>query len=504
MQKKAISRIHKDQQKLQRKLTDSHPKQWQRLGRDRAYALFNDMVASVPAYQKFLQSHGLENTQFSSFDQLKFIPAVDKDNYLKKYSRKDLTWSGSFGKGSWTISSTSGSTGQPYYFPRQHEQDMQYAITAEQYLVQNFSIDAQKTLYIVAFPMGAWIGGVFTYEAIKIVADKGYDLSIITPGIHKQEIINAIKQLASEYDQVILGAYAPFLRDILEDGERDGIDWSAINVKFVFSAEAFSEQFRDYVADKAKLGNIFTDTLNHYGTVDIGTMAHETPLSIAIRRELVDKNLLGMVFHEGKKEPTLCQFDPSMFYFEEKDKTLYCSAYSGIPLFRYDLKDYGGVISYKKMETKLKAVGISLDELKNRVGSTYEDWKLPFVYVYERNDFSVSYYAFYVYPEPIKKALIAESLREDLTGKFTMSVEYEKGLQKLYIVAEKVGEPKRSEAEISFEARERCHEFLMRESSEYPELFAIKGDTVLPVIRLRPYEDKEYFQPGRKQRWVIK
>ena len=32
-------------------------------------------------------------------------------------------------------------------------------------------------------------------------------------------------------------------------------------------------------------------------------------------------------------------------------------------------------------------------------------WRLPFVYVYERSDFSVSFYAFQIYPETIKRAL---------------------------------------------------------------------------------------------------
>ena len=37
-------------------------------------------------------------------------------------------------------------------------------------------------------------------------------------------------------------------------------------------------------------------------------------------------------------------------------------------------------------------------------------WKLPFVYIFERNDFSVSFYAFFIYPQTIRKALLQESL----------------------------------------------------------------------------------------------
>ena len=241
MNKIQIPRGYRNSEKLRVKLLNADATSWTNSGKHRFLKLFKEMSQRVPAYKKFLLSHGIKFQEIKNFTDLKKIPAVDKDNYLRKYPKEMLCWDGMFGSGSWVISTTSGSTGQPYYFPRQASQDWQYAVIAEQYLLANFDIDHNKTLYIVGFPMGAWIGGVFTYEAIKKVAENGYDLSIITPGIHKIEIINAIEQLSGSFDQIILGAYAPFLRDILEDGEAEGIDWKAINIKFVFSAEAFSE-----------------------------------------------------------------------------------------------------------------------------------------------------------------------------------------------------------------------------------------------------------------------
>jgi phenylacetate-coenzyme A ligase PaaK-like adenylate-forming protein len=48
------------------------------------------------------------------------------------------------------------------------------------------------------------------------------------------------------------------------------VDWKKYNLRFIFSAEGFSETFRDYVAEVAGLKNAYLDTLNHYGTVDQG------------------------------------------------------------------------------------------------------------------------------------------------------------------------------------------------------------------------------------------
>jgi phenylacetate-CoA ligase len=478
---------------------------WQQKGANRAVQQFFAMSQRVPAYRDFLKSKNFSVSSVRGIEDFSKIPPIDKDNYLRKYPKEMLCWDGEFAHGQWVISTTSGSTGQPYYFPREHSQDWQYAITAELYLRSNFQIHKKSTLYIVAFPMGAWIGGLFTYEALKLVAEHGgYDLSIITPGIHKQEVINAVKQLGSSFDQVIIGAYAPFLKDILDDGRREGVEWEKYNLGFVFSAEAFSEKFRDYVFKETGIEDPYTSTLNHYGTVDLGTMAHETPESILIRRKLVEQDKLNVLFPEGNRQPTFAQYNPELFYFESKDNNLLCTAYSGLPLVRYDLKDYGGVRSRASVHETLRANGINIDEAADAAGITDTLWNLPFVYVYERNDFSVSYYAFQLYPDTVRRALQHEGLSALLTGKFTMSVDYnDAGRQQLNIHAElKHGvEPNEKLANMVIEI---IHEKLIEESSEYRETHKMVGHDAKPHVHLWGYEDPTYFRPGTKQKWVEK
>ncbi len=192
---------------LQEMLKTKPEQYWRKRGEKMALKLFHDMSKSVPAYKDFLKQNNFKASSVKTIEDFSKIPVVDKDNYLRKYSTKELSWNGSFPKGKWVVSTTSGSTGEPYYFPRQTHQDNEYAITAELYLRENFQIQKRKTLYIVGFPMGAWIGRLFTYEALKMVADSGeYNLTIMTPGIHKQEIINSDKKLGKNYDQVIIGS----------------------------------------------------------------------------------------------------------------------------------------------------------------------------------------------------------------------------------------------------------------------------------------------------------
>jgi phenylacetate-CoA ligase len=467
--------------------------------------LANQALNTVPAYKDYLNRLMGSNTgNCENIDKFKLLHPTEKDEYLKKYKRSELVPNNIFAENSWNISATSGSTGEPFYFPRTHYQDMVYSSSAEAYLVSNFNIDQKKTLYINAFPMGIWIGGVFTYTAINEVMQRGYNLSLINPGIIKTEVIRAIKNLSEEYDQIIIASYAPFLKDILDDGIAHGIDWKKIPVKFIFSAEAFSEEFRDYLSEKTAI-NPYLDTLNHYGTVDLGTMSHETPYSILIRR-LAYKNteLFKELFTDEARTPTLTQYDPRLFYFEEVDGRLFCTAKTGYPMIRYDLKDKGGVRLKVQIETLFTKHGIDLKQEAENAGISSTIWNLPFVFVYERADFSVSYYAFQVYPEVVRKALIDQDIEPIVTGKFTAEVVYVEGRQQLNLYVE-------LRPEVDFDTPRKTdiqtviHNYLVDSSSEYRQTCSSLGEeNVKPNIILKNYEDIEYFKPGAKQKWVKK
>jgi len=83
-----------------------------------------------------------------------------------------------------------------------------------------------------------------------VARNREYQLSIINPGLNKPEIFKSIKSLGSFFDQVIIGGYPPFVKDVVDEAEHYGLKWSDYKVKFVFSAEAFSEDFRDYLYKK--------------------------------------------------------------------------------------------------------------------------------------------------------------------------------------------------------------------------------------------------------------
>ena len=493
----------RDYDKLSKILLNDSGEDFEHRGQRRALKLFHDMSKRVPAYIDFLKKNNFDPTTVKNINDFKNVPAVSKDNYLRKYSLEDLSWDGKLASKQLIFCTTSGSTGEPFYFPHQTDQDWQYVALAELYLRDNFQIHRKSTLYINGFPMGAWIGGTFTHKAIRMVAEKGeYELSIISPGIHKKEIIKAVKALGDKFDQVIIGSYGPFMKDIIDDGNSMNIQWDKYNIGMIFSAEGFTETFRDHVAKKAGIKNPIQRTLNHYGTVDLGTMSYETPISILARKLAIKNNeIYHSLWGDSIKLPTLTQYIPELFYFEKGDETLYCSAFSGLPLVRYDLKDIGGVNTFDEISKVFKDSGINLPQ-EAKKNSISKIWKLPFVWVFERNDFSVSLYAFQIYPATIRNVLQMSKYKAKVTGKFTMLVKFDANHNQYLEVNVELMRGKKGDKSLEKEIVNSIIKQLTNDSSEYRETIKVKGKKIHPQVVFWDYEDETFFKPGIKQKWV--
>ena len=471
-------------------------------GRRMAAGLYAAMKRRVPAYRRFLQEKGVRaTTGFAS------LPLTDKDTYLRTYPLPDLCWDGALNTQQATISATSGSTGEPFYFPRTAEQDLQYAAVAEMYLRTNFSVHKKTTLYIVGWGMGIWIGGVFSYAAVRIVAERGkYPISIITPGTNQDEILKALVKLGPLYDQVIIGGYPPMIKDLIDEGNRRRIPWKRYHVKFIFSAEGFSETFRDYVIRHAGLPQTLTDTLNHYGTVDLGTMAHETPVSVLIRRIAADKPELNTaLFGQHHRQPTLAQYIPELFYFEQHDGRVICSARSGLPLLRYDLKDTGGVMTFAQIRSICKKHGVDLPQEIIRAHIEATVWNVPFVYVFERSDFTVKLSGANIFPQEVRRALEHETVAAFVTGKCTLEVDVDTHMDQFLCVHVELKKSVRARSALSRLIRDRIVAALLLSNSEYAYLSKnLPAERTRPHVKLWPFADTRFFGVSGKHRWVRK
>jgi len=476
---------------------------WEKMRELGSLRTFRSCATLVPAYGDFLRAAGMNAKAINTASDLRAVPSVNKENYLRAYPLERLCLAGSLASRSVVFTSTSGSTGAPFYFPRNRAVDMRSSIYHQMFL-RNARLDPRRsTLVLVCFGMGVWIGGIITYQAFKMVSERGHRLAILTPGVNKKEIFEAMKNIAPKFDQVVLCGYPPFMKDVVDEAAAHGIDWKKFNIKMIFAAEAFSEGFRDYLAERAGIKNVYRDTMNIYGSADLGTMAAETPISILMRRlALQNGSLYKRLFKDAYRLPTLAQFHPGFINFECEDRRVYCTSDNILPLVRYEIGDNGGVIDFDEAARIFAEHGLDIGDEAKKAGIEDTLAQLPFVYVYERSDLSVKLYGAIVYPEHVKVGLLNRNFSAHITGKFVMSVGHDQNHDEYLEVNVELSPGAHASDGLAKEISASILRSLEEKSAEYKNNADMLHDKVRPKVVFWPHEHPAHFSIGAKQKWV--
>src|SRR3989344_2401849 len=176
---------------------------WMRERERHMLALFHDAARRVPAYKDFLRKNRVKPAKVRTLKDFELVPPVDKNNYLRAYPFEKLLWDGSAARHQ-VLTATSGSTGLPFYFPRPQNVDEQSMVFHKLFLDYTVAHRKGSTLVVICFGMGAWVGGLITYQAFRHIAvNTGYPLSLFTPGPSKKEVFEALRRLGPQFDRVI-------------------------------------------------------------------------------------------------------------------------------------------------------------------------------------------------------------------------------------------------------------------------------------------------------------
>lgn len=462
--------------------------------------LFQKASEEVAAYKKFLRQNNCDPSDIKTAEDFKKVPIASKEDYLQKFTLKEVTWEEDW-EGQVMYCSTSGSTGTPHYFARNKKLAAQASSMVEEFL-KNSSYGQKRTLVIMGFGMGVWIGGIFTMQAFEIAVERTKEpVAILPTGYNRAEVFKALKRLSPEYEQTIIAGYPPFIKEIVDDAEDEGVDLKKMNIRFMFAAEAFTEMFRDYVCDKAGVDNPIKDTLNIYGSADIGAMAHETPLSILIRRLAMKEPLLFEdIFGQIEKTPTLAQYNPKYIEFEDVEGELFLTGDSAVPLIRYAIGDHGGVKSFSYIASIFEARGINLQTEIKKADIRFNEH--PFVFVYERADFSTNLHGINIYPEFIKEGLSNIEISNKITGRFTMSTEHDENHVQFLNVVVELQKKVETDEELRGQVLNSIYNGLVSKSAEFSEVAGNRDGKELIKITLLQNGHKKYFSSGSKQKWV--
>lgn len=465
-----------------------------------ALDLFHSVAAGVPAYQAFLAEHGIEGAAIQTDADFQALPHTTKKNYIQRHALAALCRDGRL-ENCDMIAVSSGSTGQPTCWPRFLTDELAIATRFEQVFHDSFQADTRRTLAVVCFTLGTWVGGMYTASCCRYLAGKGYPITIITPGNNKEEIFRVVRELGGAFEQVVLLGYPPFLKDVIDGGIAHGIDWQPYHIKLLMAGEVFSEEWRTLVGQRIGSRHPCYNSAALYGTADAGVLANETPLSICIRRFLAAQPEAARALFGELRLPTLGQYDPLSRFFEADGRTLLFSGDNGIPLIRYNILDTGGIIPYQELLSALAQWGFDpLAELRRE--GTRGARPLPFVFVFGRSDFTVSYFGANIYPENVTVGLEQPGISAWVTGKFVLEVKEDADRNRLLAVTVELA-PGVEAIEVQPQMiAELLRAHLLRLNSEFAHY--VPSEHQLPQVALRPAGDAEYFPIGVKHRYTRK
>ncbi|MBO3749235.1 phenylacetate--CoA ligase family protein [Streptosporangiaceae bacterium NEAU-GS5] len=451
--------------------------------------LFHRVARTVPAYADFLARRGVEPGDVRTLADFERLPLTTKQDYHVRYRLPDLCRDGRL-DGCDMIAVSSGSTGRPTYWPRFLTDELEVAARFEQVFADGFAADRRRTLAVVCFPLGTWVGGIYTTACVRHLAAKGYPITVVAPGNDKEEILRVVPDLAPHFEQTVLLGYPPFLKDVVDDGLRRGVGWSSYQIKLVLAGEVFSEQWRDLMAARAGMSSPARDSAALYGTADAGVLGNETPMSVGIRRFLaLDPDAAQALFGQSRL-PTLVQYDPRSRFFETRDGTLLFSGDNGIPLIRYHIADEGGLIGYDEMLEFCAARGFTPPPGP----------PLPFVYVFGRTQFTVSFFGANVYPENVTVGLEQPEISGWVTGKFVLQVVTDADHDPVLAVAVELAPGEQPSPDRQRLAADAIRTHLRLLNSEFAHYVPEPRQT--PQVTLHPAGDPAYFPRGVKHRYT--
>lgn len=466
-------------------------------------ALLRRAADTVPAYGATLQAAGIGPADIHDPADFARLPLLTKDNYVRRFPLEALVEGGDLAACDF-FAVSSGSTGEPTFWPRGLHHELAIAQRFEQVFRDGFQAHRRKTLAVVCFALGSWVGGMYTTSCLRWLAAKSYPLLIVTPGNKIDEILRVVRRLAPDFEQTVLLGYPPFLKEVIDAGRAAQLTWDKFNVRLVTAGEVFSETWRDLVLERLGQKETLNSVASLYGTADAGVLGNETPLSVAIRRFLAERPEAARAVFGEERLPTLCQYDPTSRYFEtiagEAGGTLAFSGDNGAPLLRYHIADHGGVVSFERMRAHLAEWSFDPQLAVARAGLAAR--RQPFVYVFGRANFAVSFFGANIFPETVSLALERPELSGWTTGKFVMEVKEGLAERPRFTVAIELAEGAHAEPARIERAEAAILETLLARNSEYANY--VSPDDRRPIVTLWPKGDPGYFPVGVKHRYSRK
>ncbi|OGW79879.1 MAG: hypothetical protein A3J81_07020 [Nitrospirae bacterium RIFOXYB2_FULL_43_5] len=360
--------------------------------RDDIVKLIKRIIKKWPAYRRFIEGKGIDPLKIDSISDL---PVIDKQFIARAIHTVPLFKVKN-------IVPSSGSTGADFSFGLFGEIEIKKASVAiEEFLQKRFNTDNKKTLILNLLP-----------GAIPVQSSTATVASI---GVRIDTAIAAIRSLGSSFEQIILIGEPLFIKNLVEYGLKQSIQWKYLPLIIIVGGEWISESYRTYLENIVGYHRIYSSM----GMAELGlNYFYETDETIMLRRLLFeDSRLLRMLLGD-------LDFCPMLFAYHEEDVYVETIAEPNdafesilltttdpmrvLPLIRYKSGDKGKKLRRTEINNALKTMGYR--ELLNRTD-------LPILAHFGRGKNIAG-----IYPEAIKDIIYSSmEIASSTTGNFILN-----------------------------------------------------------------------------------
>ncbi len=247
--------------------------------------------------------------------------------------------------------SSSGSSGNPFYWPALKADSLSVPDLIGQLLENWFDIERKKTLAIVGLSLGSWAGGEYISWALKTMAlNHSYPFWVFSCGNHHDEIIRAISQMESSVDLIILFMVPSAIGHFYLKASQLKQTLPFEKLRYIVMGEPFPESIRASLQRRAGVKDNSPFMFSVYGSADTSGLGIETLTTIALRKLLYQNNALASELGIEYPIPNFFHFTARDTFVEVLDGHLCVTRWQGIPLVRYILYDRVGLYSWQGLK----------------------------------------------------------------------------------------------------------------------------------------------------------
>ncbi len=382
---------------------------------------------TVPAYKRFLEDKGIKLGE--SYEQL---PQMDKKSYALAYPFEELL-ADDYDK-MWAIYSSSGSSGNPFYWPTLKPNSRSAPTRRPRLLEDWFAIDQKKTLAIVGLSLGSWMGGESMSWTLKNMArNTPYPFLVSCPGNDLDDIIKMVCQMNSLVDQFVLFMVPSAIGHLHLKASQLKQSLPFDKLRYVVAGEPFPESIRTSLQSRAGVEENSPFMFSLYGSADTTGLGRESLATVGLRKLLYRNNVLASALGIESPIPHFFHCTARNTFLEAVDGHLCVTRWQGIPLVRYILYDRVALYSWQELKKAILTSELleQEDEPWVKIISSASDQLPDLIAVTGRSDSCLILGASNFPEYMLDQAVKCEELQDLLTGLYRAQIIYEDNRQYL-------------------------------------------------------------------------